>query len=400
MVKTTTRLERLASVTGKPFAQGTPTSSPRKRPSGLTVRDDWCRLENFADMYDGVHQRLVEAGVEEKLDYVVWRDMDNNIVNREADAYGRQTSYSLLHPYKLMFFDEVGENISQKGDGNTGGQKFVVAKYMRAQVCNSFKDNHFTVLGFTVADGRAVMFAISIAASKLKVTDVAGFNPSSKDAEEVSSDDMKVLEDEIEQMKDEHSNDVDRMFPFEPKCSFNVTEVPTFITCSKNGSITSQLLTNMLCKMDDLELFDRSDVVNPFLLCEGHDSCCEEPFLEYTLEGKRPWTCCIGVPYGTSMWQVDASTEQNGTFKVESKKANTATAMRKIRAGLPPTLEWTAIFRIVNVAWQSLLPGLQPTREPLLHKGGAHSTTSSLTILNYKKQRIECSQYVRYTQDR
>jgi hypothetical protein len=52
-----------------------------------------------------------------------------------------------------VFFGEVGENISHKGDGNAGGQKFMVAKDMRAQVCNFFKDNHFTILGFTVVDG-------------------------------------------------------------------------------------------------------------------------------------------------------------------------------------------------------------------------------------------------------
>jgi hypothetical protein len=163
----------------------------------------------------------------------------------------------------------------------------VVAKDMRAQVRNYFKDNHFTVLGFTAAGERAVICAIIIAASKLKVTDVTGFNPLSKDEEDVSSDDMKVLEDEIEQMKDENSNGVDHMFPFGPTCIFNGTEVPIFVTCSKNGSITSHLLTNMLCKMDDLELFDRSDGVNPFLLCDGHVSRFEDPFLELTLEGKR-----------------------------------------------------------------------------------------------------------------
>jgi hypothetical protein len=47
--------------------------------------------------------------------------MDNNIVNTEADAYVRQTSYSLLHQDKLVFFDEVGENMSQKGDRNASG---------------------------------------------------------------------------------------------------------------------------------------------------------------------------------------------------------------------------------------------------------------------------------------
>jgi hypothetical protein len=189
-------------------------------------------------MYDGVYQRLVESGVAEKLDYVLWRDMDNNIVNTEADAYDRQKSYSLLHPDKLVFFDEVGENISQKGGGNTIGKKCVVAKDMRAQVRNSFKDNHFAVLGFTAEDGRAVMCALIIVASKLKVTDVTGFNILSKDAEDVRSNEMKLLQDEIEQIKDEHSNGVDRMFPFEPTC--------IFITCSKNGSMTSQLITNML----------------------------------------------------------------------------------------------------------------------------------------------------------
>jgi hypothetical protein len=34
-------------------------------------RDDWCRLENFADMYDGVYEKMVRSGVEEKLDHVV-----------------------------------------------------------------------------------------------------------------------------------------------------------------------------------------------------------------------------------------------------------------------------------------------------------------------------------------
>jgi hypothetical protein len=99
-----------------------------------------------------------------------------NIVNTEAEAYGRQTSYSLLHPNKLVFFDEVGENISQKYDGNAGRQTYMVAKHMRAQVRNSFKDNHFIVLGFTAVEGRAIMCAIIITSSKLKFIDVMGFN--------------------------------------------------------------------------------------------------------------------------------------------------------------------------------------------------------------------------------
>jgi hypothetical protein len=58
-------------------------------------------------MYDGAYEKLVQSGVEEKLDHVVWRDIDNNIVNTEAEAHGRQMSYSILHPDKLVFFDNI-----------------------------------------------------------------------------------------------------------------------------------------------------------------------------------------------------------------------------------------------------------------------------------------------------
>jgi hypothetical protein len=198
--------------------------------------------------------------------------------------------------------DEVGENISQKGDGNAGGQKFMAVNDMRAQVRNSFKDNNFTVLGFTAVNGQTLMCAIVIAASKLKVTDVTGYNPLSSDGQDICGEAMKVLEDEIHAMKDEHSNGADRMFPFGPTCTFNGVQVPPFATCSKNSSITSQLLTNMLSKIDDYCLFDRSNGTTPFLLCDRHGSRFKESFLEYTLESNTPWTCCICIPYGTSVW--------------------------------------------------------------------------------------------------
>jgi hypothetical protein len=38
----------------------------------------------------------------------------------EADAYGKKMAYSLVptQAHKLIMVDEMGENISQKGDGN------------------------------------------------------------------------------------------------------------------------------------------------------------------------------------------------------------------------------------------------------------------------------------------
>jgi hypothetical protein len=231
-------------------------------------RDDWCRLGNFEHVYE----ILWEAGIAGKLDEAVCRDKDNNIVVTQAEAYGPKTQYSLLHPEYLVMVDEVGENISQKGDGNAGGQKFMVTSDMRAQVRIFFKDNHFTVLGFTAVNGYPTMCAIIMDASKLKVADVTGLNPLSEDAQNVCGEEMKSLQEEINTMKDEHSNGAYRMFPFGPTCTFNGVEVPSFVTCSKNGSITGQLITSMLTKMDEHSLFDRSARIKPFLLCDGHGS--------------------------------------------------------------------------------------------------------------------------------
>jgi hypothetical protein len=271
-------------------------------------RDDWCRYDNFSDMYDDVYGRLHEMGIAEKLSEAVWRDRDNNIVT-EADAYGQKMADSLIptQAHNLIMVDEVGENISQKGDGNAGGQKFMVTTDMRAQVRNSFKDNNFTVLFFTAVTGGPVMCAIIIMASKLKVTDVTGYNPLYVDARDVISYDMKQLEEKLQSMKDEHSNGVYQMFPFGPMCTFLGVKVPTFVTCSKHGSIMIQLLTKILQTMDTLCLFDRSDGTNPCLLCDGHGSRFEEPILSYTLESSTPWGCCIGLTYGTSLWHVNTS---------------------------------------------------------------------------------------------
>jgi hypothetical protein len=84
----------------------------------------------------------------------------------------------------------------------------------------------------------------------LKVTGVTGFNPLSDDCGDYDREQSQKLEDEIANMQDENNNGVDRMFPFGLICTFNGVMVPTFITCRKKGSITSQLLTNILKKTD------------------------------------------------------------------------------------------------------------------------------------------------------
>jgi len=63
------------------------------------------------------------------------------------------------------------------------------------------------------------------------------------------------------------------------------------------------------------------------------------------------WNVCIGVPYGTSYWQVGDSAEQNGCFKMYLSIAKTALLQKKSNARLTLTIKKTDIIHIMNEAW-------------------------------------------------
>ena len=78
----------------------------------------------------------------------------------------------------------------------------------------------------------------------------------------------------------------------------------------------------MLKVIDKTEVFDRTDGIAPFLLLDGHGSRFDLISLEYINNPANPWSVVgIGVPYGTSYWQVGDSSQQNGSFKMNTGKA-------------------------------------------------------------------------------
>jgi hypothetical protein len=85
------------------------------------------------------------------------------------------------------------------------------------------------------------------------------------------------------------------------------------------------------------------------------------------------------------MWQVGDRVEKNGTFKIESKKANANTVTAKKRAGLPATLEQSDIVRIANVAWQQSFTRVDTNKRPSPRVVGEHSITFFWTIQSYKR---------------
>ena len=78
-------------------------------------------------------------------------------------------------------------------------------------------------------------------------------------------------------------------------------------------------------------MFPRVDGVHPFLLLDGHGSRLELPFLNYINSPEHKWVVCLGVPYGTSYWQVGNSAEQNGSYKMAITKAKRMLVNKKVK---------------------------------------------------------------------
>ena len=102
-------------------------------------------------------------------------------------------------------------------------------------------------------------------------------------------------------------------------------EVPAFVTFSEGGGINGSILSEIFIRMDQLHLYDddRKEGLIPFVLLDGHQSRFDLSFLEYINADEHKWNVCLGVPYGTAVWQVADSSEQNGLFKMllgEKKK--------------------------------------------------------------------------------
>ena len=208
-------------------------------------RAEWCTYDNFVQMYEEVYKQMVACGIASKVDRKVHVDKSGNIVEFEADGYGLPTQYLMQRPDKMLFVDEVGSNTSTTKDGNVGGEKFLCHISARPQIRAATKDSHFTVLGFTAANGEPVMCAVIFSAKSLCEEWVIGFNAS---APWIGADDDV----------DANTGGVDKRFPMGPVCTFNGIEVPTLCCCSESGSITAHLLVQMLKTLDELNVLERS----------------------------------------------------------------------------------------------------------------------------------------------
>jgi hypothetical protein len=323
-------------------------------------RQTWVTYDNFESMYECVYDRMVQAGIAKRLPEKVWRDREGLIVDSEENAFGKATEYEITHPHMLLTVDETGSNTNQKLDGHVGGELFLVGAYQKeVGTLGSATDIHFTVMVFTSGTGHAVMVAVILKSEKtlneiptnwvmgLDWLKIKGCN---------SMSDAELLD----QSRDAQCGG--------PTCTYNGKEVKCYVNTSPKASITSAMLADMLSRIDIAGVFPREqDGPKPFLLLDGHHSRFEIPFLNYIHDSQHEWVVCIGVPYGTHIWQVADSSEMNGAFKLGVTKAKKA--YFNVKPVSCQTWSTTDIIPIINHAFPDSFGQVDKAKKAICDRG-------------------------------
>ena len=146
--------------------------------------------------------------------------------------------------------------------------------------------------------------------------------------------------------------------------------VPALVRWHKSASITSDILVKMLCTLDEMNLIPREANVKPFILLDGHRRRLEIPFLRYVNTPEDHWIACIGVPYGTVLWQVGDSKEQNGSFSMAMMKAKQELLALKDGLGLQNDgILDTNLMPLIIIAWNKIFARVDKNRNAIFNRG-------------------------------
>ena len=138
---------------------------------------------------------------------------------------------------------------------------------------------------------------------------------------------------------------------------------------SESASISSAILVDALKTLDTLDVFPRTEGIKPFLLLDGHQSRLEMPFLKYINSPEDHWIVCLGVPYGTALWQVGDSKEQNGSFNIAINKAKQELLEFRENKNISGCLQPTDLIPLINKAWDNSFAKVATNKKAIADRG-------------------------------
>jgi hypothetical protein len=203
--------------------------------------------------------------------------------------------------------DETGGDTCMVSDGAAAGEKYIDKKGQSVRCPAGKKRKKYTTIGLSGLDGKPAMCVVIFAGVERNILMETGVDTSKFG--DGSHLDLQNDKEDLDFFRENYGTD--KIFPGGPTCQYNGKEIPCMIRYSKGGGITPEILTDILNTLDTLGVFEqeRRNGIKPFLLLDGHQSRFSVNFLQYITDPDHPWKVCIGVPYGTALWQVGDSVE-------------------------------------------------------------------------------------------
>jgi hypothetical protein len=348
----------------------------------------WTLYSNFRDMYVNVESHMVDAKVATKLDEPAWMDKDGNIVSEE-ESVGMKVQTKLTHPDCCLAMDETGGDTSMISDGAAGGEKYVGRKGQEVKRPAGKKAKKYTTIGLTGLDGNPAMCILIFAGKQRNILMEAGVDTSLFHSDDASLD-LEGVHDDIQLFNDNYGEG--KLFPGGPTCMYKGKEIPCMVRYSTSGGITPEILTDIVRTMDELGVFEkeREEGIRPFLLLDGHQSRFSIPFLEYITNRDHPWKVCIGVPYGTAIWQIGDSSHQNGRYKIRTGMKKKMILRKRISQMISEVeILPSDIIPIVNYAWNYSFADIKGNQKAIVQRGWCPLNRNLLLLDELRKTMTE-----------
>ena len=253
--------------------------------------------------------------------------------------------------------------------GTLEGEKILSRKGNSAKINSTKRSKRFTVLGVTNLSRQPIMCVVIMEGKERNVFLESGIDPFHPFYESYAA-----AEDELKSNYTffEDNYGPGNLFPGRLVCEFEGTKILTMVRYSEKGSITPDILTDILRTIDKLKIFKvyRDNGAMSFLLVDGHQSQFHTTFLQYITDEKHPWKVSIGVPYGTSLWQVGDSYQQNGRFKIALMNLKKQIIDKRIQLFYPELkLQGTDIMPIILHAWKVSFADVARNKEAISEIG-------------------------------
>jgi len=191
-------------------------------------RAEHCHDSAFNKMCNQNEHLLVKSGNAVWLDSPVHMDIDGNIVEDEALAFGRPVNISITRPENVFVMDETGDNTHGKSDSIKGGEKKVVpaGEVPREEV--GIEDSHFTVAPFHDLTGQLRFLVLIFKGTKLKPSIALGVDVFAE------WDDRGGI----------HNFGTGKRHPGLQLSTCNGKAIPILFTASSNALMNSEILTS------------------------------------------------------------------------------------------------------------------------------------------------------------